>query len=110
MKKKGNEKKNRSYGSNPLSPGEKRVGNSPKRSRTEIIHTDVINDSTKDNNSSAMKISNIDNIASQITIESPLSPASSNRRVNNRLEFINSQKKIDIFPLIVLFSWSISKP
>jgi len=38
--KKGKEKKNRSFESksNPLSPGKKKIGDSPKRCRTETTH------------------------------------------------------------------------
>jgi len=94
MKKKESDKKNRSFESNsdPLPSGEKRIRNSPKRSRTEKKLTELINDSIRDKSSNEMEITNLENVASQITIEGSFSPALPNKGVNNRLEFINSQK------------------
>jgi len=40
-----------------------------------------------------VEASNIDNIANQVTIESPLSLSAQSKKNNNRLEFINSQRK-----------------
>jgi|GEM_PF-3618811 len=90
--KKGKDKKNKSLESksSPPSPGEKRFGNSPKRSRTELSKPTSGNEMNNSNALSTLEYSNLDMVANQVTIESSPSPLQA--VVNNRLEFINSQK------------------
>jgi len=95
MKKRSDEKnkKNRSFESNPdpLSPGDKRIGNSPKRTKTEKKCIDPISDPIRSSNE--MEVTNLENVASQITIEGSFSPTLPNKGASNRLDFINVQKK-----------------
>jgi len=92
--KKGKDKKNRSFDSksNPPSPGERRSGNSPKRSRTDANFSMHGGENNLDESSSIMECANVDMVASQVTIGSSSPPSSIFTRNNNRMEFINSQK------------------
>jgi len=93
--KKGKDKKNRSFDSktSPASPSEKRNGNSPKRSRIENNRFLSVADKNINEDLSNMDCSILENVASQVTIANTLSPTSLDRGINNRMEFINSQRK-----------------
>jgi len=93
--KKGKEKKNRSFESksNPSSPNDKRIGNSPKRSRTEDKHPPVGGDVIDNDGLPGMEFSMLENVASQVTIMDTSSSSPTDGRKNSRWEFIKSQKK-----------------
>jgi len=50
---------------------------------------------------------NLEDVATQITVENSPSPEMLNRGVNNRLNFINAKKKTGIPLLITFLIWSI---
>jgi len=103
--KKGKERKNRSFESrsNPSFPNGKKSGNSPKRCRTDSIQNNDNNENTMINKTTNSEVSDIDNVASQVTIESHPSPSSPYKRNNDRLDFINAQR--DNRYASVLHSW-----
>jgi len=56
-----------------------------------------------------MEIMNLEEVAGQVTVENSPSPEGVNRNTNNRLDFINAKKKIDILLPIILLTWSTLK-
>jgi len=98
MMKKGNDKKNkknRSFESNldPLSPGDKKLGNSPKRSKKENKINNLANVLTNEKSSNKIEIVSSEEVTSQVTVENSPLPEGANRKANNRLDFINAKKK-----------------
>jgi len=85
----------------------KKIGNSPKRSRKENNPSNIAKDTNKELSSNKMDLTNLDEVASQDTIEDSMMPITTDRGLSNRLNFINAQKKIDILLLIIPLIWYI---
>jgi len=71
--KKGNDKKNkknRSFESNsdPLFPGDKKLGNSPKRSKKDNRADSSVNVLTNEKSPNKMEMINLDEVAGQVTV------------------------------------------